>query len=243
MFSENIKVRSAPLYGGGHVFVIDNVLADPDALILFAARARSAFSRQALGAFPGVELKMIESFNAKLETFFRLHLRHHFDVRRTLKSEARLSLATLAPEQLRASHCIPYRVDTGKNASDAYVAFELFLFRDEALGGIGFHEPINSVRNTMKLWDDFQHMPDADALRKHRIARAYCTASSDYFRLVRVVPPKFNRLVAFDGAAFHAPHIEQPKRLSREVESGRLTLTGKFRGKRSVGRFANRWDG
>jgi Family of unknown function (DUF6445) len=243
VFSENIKVRAAPIYGGGHVFVIDNVLADPDALVQFAARARSAFSRQALGAFPGVELRMIDSFNAKFETFFRLHLRPYFDARRTLKSEARLSLATLAPEQLRASHCIPFRVDRGVSDTDAIIAFELHLFRDEALGGIGFHEPINSVRDTLNLWNDFQNLPDADALRKHRLPRSYCTTSNAYFRLVRVVPPRFNRLVVFDGAAFHAPHIEHPERLTRDIESGRLTLTGKFHCKRSVGRFANRWEG
>jgi Family of unknown function (DUF6445) len=242
VFSENIKVRSAPIYGGGHVFVIDNVLADPDSLVQFASRARSAFSREALGAFPGVELRMIESFNAKFETFFRLHLRHYFDIRRTLKSETRLSLATLTREQLRASHCIPYRIERRVTDSEAIIAFELHLFRDEHLGGIGFHEPINSVRDTMALWNDFQNMPDADALRKHRLVRNYCTASNAYFRLVRIVPPKFNRLVVFDGAAFHSAHIEQPEHLTRDVETGRLTLTGKFHCKRSVGRFANRWE-
>ena len=42
------------------------------------------------------------------------------------------------------------------------------------------------------------------------------------------VPAKFNRLVVFDGACWHAPDISEAGRLTGDPATGRLVLEGRF---------------
>jgi hypothetical protein len=45
---------------------------------------------------------------------------------------------------------------------------------------------------------------------------------------VAVVPPRFNRLIFYDGSLFHAGDIPHPGLLRDDVRSGRLTFNGFF---------------
>jgi hypothetical protein len=241
VFSDNIKVQAAPLYGGGHAFVIDNALADPQSMIQFATRARTAFARSALAAQPGLELQLTDSINSKFDNFFRVHLRQFYDARRTLGCNTRLTMTTVKPDDLQPIQWLPHRYDHAVGEGESIVACTLYLFRDESLGGIGFYEPQRSQRETMQLVQDCSELNSIDLERKYRLARGYCTTSNEYFKLIRVVPPKFNRLVFYDGAAFHASHIVAGEKLSDSPLTARLTLNGFFHCKRNAGRFANRW--
>jgi hypothetical protein len=241
VFSDKIKVHAAPLYHGGHVFVIDNALADPDALIQFAVRARAAFGRSALAAQPGHELHLTDSINSKFDNFFRVHLRQFYDARRTLGCNTRLTMTTLKPRELQPTQWLPQRYDQSVAEGESIVACALYLFRDESLGGIGFYEPQRSEPETTQLIHDCNALNNVDIERKYRLARGYCTTSNEYFKLVRIVPAKFNRLVFYDGAAFHASHIVTGENLSDSPLTARLTLNGFFHCKRNAGRFANRW--
>jgi hypothetical protein len=241
VFSDNIKVQAAPLYGGGHVFVIDNALADPDALVQFAARARPAFAKSAYAAQPGIELQLADSINAKFDNFFRVHLRSFYDARRTLGCNTRLTMTTDSPSALSPIQWLPHRYDQGVADGESLVACALYLFRDTALGGLGFFEPQRTGRETMQLYQDCAMLSGEEVIAKYDLKRGYSTESNRYFKLVRIVPPKFNRLVFFDSAAFHAPQITSSTSLSSEPATARLMLNGFFRCKRNAGRFANRW--
>jgi hypothetical protein len=241
VFSDNIKVQAAPLYGGGHVFVIDNALADPDALVQFAIRARRAFARSTLGAHAGIELQLADSINARFDNFFRVHLRQFYDARRTLGCNTRLTMTTDSPSALLPIQWLPHRYDSGVAEGESLVSCSLYLFREPSLGGMGFFEPLRSERETKQLFHDCASLAGEKVVSKYALQRGYCTQSSDYFKLVRTVPAKFNRLVFIDGAAFHAPQIMPSTNLSNDPATARLVLNGFFRCKRHAGRFANRW--
>jgi Family of unknown function (DUF6445) len=243
VFTENFKIQAAPLYGGAHAFVIDNALADPDALVQFAIRTHNAFARSALASNPGVELRMVESFNAKFDNFFRLHIRRFFDARRTLGAYTRLSMTTLRSNELHAPQWLPHRDDQGLPPDECIVACMLYLFKNDSLGGTGFYVPKVPLQAARRLAHDCGTMPDDVFAETYRVKRGYCTASNDYFELAQVVPSRYNRLVFYDGAAFHTAHLTAPEKLVNDPENGRLTLNGFFRCKRHSNGFADRTRG
>jgi Family of unknown function (DUF6445) len=240
VFSENFKIQAAPIYGDVHAFVVDNALADPNALVQFAKRVQNAFAPNPLDTFPGIELRMADSFNAKFDNFFRVHLRRFFDARRTLAYYTNLSIATLKPNELRASQCLPHRDDHRTAADECIVACELYLFDDPSLGGTGFYAPKLPPEKMRVLFRDQAQLGNNEFVAKYKIPRNYCTASNDYFDLVQVVQPKYNRLVFYDGALFQSEHIASPEKISMDATTGRLTLNGFFRCKRHASALANR---
>jgi hypothetical protein len=243
VFSENLKIQAAPLYGGVHAFIVDHALADPSALVQFAKRTQNAFAPNPLDTFPGIELRMADSFNAKFDNFFRLYLRRFFDARRTLAYYTNLSIATLKAHELRASQCLPHRDDHRAAPDECIIACELYLFDDPSLGGTGFYAPKLPVDKMKSLFQDQAQLSGDAFAEKHKVVRDYCTTSNDYFELVQVVPAKYNRLVFYDGALFQSAHIAAPEKLSGDATTGRLTLNGFFRCKRHASALANRWYG
>jgi Family of unknown function (DUF6445) len=243
VFSENFKVIAAPIAEGVHAFVVDDALADPDALVQFASKAKSAFRDAAPNLFPGAELRMTDAFSAKFEDFFKRYIRKFFDARRTLSFSTRLSMITGQHEQLHPAHWLPQCDLRGLVEGQTMICFELHLFRDEALGGTGFFMPRKSTRDVFSLVGDSQTMNSNEFAAKHGIARGYCVEANPYFQLTRVIDPKFNRLIFYDAAMFRAPCISVSEKLVNDPANARLMLHGNFLCKRHADGRANRWLG
>jgi hypothetical protein len=242
VFSENVKVTAAPLFDDVYAFVIDDALVDPDALIQFAAKTKSAFKQSPTDAFPGVELRMADSFTAKFEDFFRRYLRRYFDARRVAATSTRLSLHTTPVEALRPMQWLPGREPPAPSRDHAMIAATLYLFDNASFGGTDFYLPKKTWQDTVRLYEDGRSLDAAAYSEKYRIAPGYIGDSNDYFQLVQRIPAKRNRLVVYDGAMFSAPSIVTPETLSTDPASGRLAMNATIVCRRHADGFADRWQ-
>jgi hypothetical protein len=240
VFSENVKVTAAPLFDNVCAFVIDDALADPNALVQFAKTAKSAFKYSPADSFPGIELRMADSFTAKFEDFFRRHLRRYFDARRIAGTNTRLSIHTTPLDELKPMQWLPSRESSAPSREHVVVAATLYLFDDAAHGGTDFYFPKKTWQDTSRLYDDSKSLDAPAFAEKYGIKPGYIVDSNDYFQLVRRIPAKQNRLVVYDGAMFCAPSIAEPEKLSTNPSTSRLTMNAMIVCRRHSDGFADR---
>ena len=212
MFSKKIQIDFQAVGNGSACCVIDNVLADPDALVQFAARARAAFKPAQPDGDPGLELLMANAFTEKVNDFFRRNIRALFDARRTLDMRTKLAISTRAETPENAAQRVPHRFGTQLPPTQCFAKAELYLFHDESLGGTGFYRP----------------------------KPAAVSATPDSFELMSVLPPRYNRMVFFDATLLHAAQLPPPEKLSTDPTNARLTLDGYFACRRNASPTANR---
>jgi hypothetical protein len=224
VFNPRPVVSQVPIGDGAECVVLDDALEDPQALVDLSVRNREAFMPAGGNAFPGLELPLPPAVVERFSECFAQHARSALAARRVLSATGRLSMVTLQPRQLAPIQRVCHR-DRLAAADDQCVgAGVLYLFRDEALGGTNFftpREPLDSINARMQHWSAIDN---AQFTRETHWPAAYMTRSNPYFEMTAVVPPRFNRLIFYDGARFHGSHIEQPDRLSDEPARGRLTL-------------------
>jgi hypothetical protein len=214
VFSNNIQIDFQALGEGSVGCVIDNALSNPDALVRFAAKARASFVAAEPDGDPGLELLMAKAFTDKVGDFFRRHIRNLFDARRAVGSRSQLSIATAPSESVRTQNgVLPHRFGSTLPVGQCVAKCELYLFKDEALGGTGFYRTkANAIAPT-----------------------------PDLFERVSVLPARYNRLVFFDGSILHASQLPAAENLSTDPTKGRLTLEAYFVCQRKAGRIANRF--
>jgi hypothetical protein len=120
MFNPSPRIQSLPITAHHACHVIDDALLEPEVLVDIAVRERARFAAAPHNAYPGIELRMQDAFSARLDDFFRLHLRARLGARRTLRMYSRLSLVTLPPSALEPRQCICHRdrltIEPGKVA-------------------------------------------------------------------------------------------------------------------------------
>lgn len=228
MFNPRPRIEALPITAQHDCYVIDDVLLEPEALVELAVRERAQFAPAPQNAYPGIELRMPEAFSARLDDFFRQYLRARLRARRTLRMYSRLSLVTLPPQALEPRQCICHRDRLASTAGEVALASVLYLFRDESLGGTSFYVPTRSQREIDALIVDSARMPMREFSARHGVAQAYLTGTNDWFERVLQVPPRWNRMIFYDGGLFHSGDIGAPERLSDDPRRGRLSLNGFF---------------
>jgi len=227
MFNPRPQVQVLPIGDGHACIVIDDALVGPERLPAFAHAYREDFQQAPASQFPGPQLRMPDEFTGLLDDVLREHARRPLGVRRTLFGASRLSLVTSPPRALAPAHWSPRRVRAFE-PDQRIVLAELFLFHDEALGGIRFFVPRVSPQHVEQMEHDAETLaPDEFSLR-HGVTAGYPHGASACFADVLTVPARWNRLVFHDGACFHAPAIGDPARLVEDPRSGRLSLTAAF---------------
>jgi hypothetical protein len=215
------RVEVAP---GAVCTVLDEVLADPEALVELAVRHREAFAMARENAFPGLELPLPQPVIDRFGESFAQHARGSIGARRVLSSSGRLSLVTLPPERLGPLQRVCHRDRLGAAPDQCVGAAVLYLFRDARLGGTSFFRSRRDAAQTEALIQRWS-VQDAAAFEADTgWAPAYLTRSNEYFEHLGHVEPRFNRLVCYDGSHFHGSHIEHPELLSDDPARGRLTL-------------------
>lgn len=224
MFNPQPTVSRVPVGDGAECIVLDNALEDPQALVDLALRHRDAFMPATGNAFPGLELPLPPSAVDRFCEYFAQHARGALDVRRVLSATGRLSMVMLQPQQLAPLQRLCHRDRLAATDDQCVGAGVLYLFRDEALGGTNFfvpREPLDAINARMRQWSVIDN---AQFTHQTGWPAAYMTASNQHFEMTAVVPPRFNRLIFYDGARFHGSHVEQPDRLSDDPARGRLTV-------------------
>lgn len=228
MFNPNARIQRVGVAGVHDVWVVDDVLLDPEALRARAIAGRANFTTAPHNAYPGLEWRMGAEVDEALADFFMQHMRSRLGARRTLSMYSRLSLATLQPAQLRPLQRLCHRDRFNVEPDQCVAACTLYLFDDVALGGTSFYlpkRPIEAINADIRRW---AVMDDAAFTAEMGAPPGYLAASNTHFELAAVVPAAWNRAVFYDGSHFHSSHITQPERLSDDPATGRLTLNGFF---------------
>jgi hypothetical protein len=215
------RVEVAP---GAVCTVLDEVLEEPQALVDMAVKHRDAFTMARDNAFPGLELPLPPSVLDRFGELFSQHARAAIGARRVLSSSGRLSMVTLQPASLSALQRVCHRDRLGTTPEQCVGAAVLYLFRDARLGGTAFFRPRHDAAATEALMQRWAAQDTAAFDAETGWPPAYLARSNEHFEQTAVVPPRFNRLICYDGSLFHGSHIEEPERLSDDPLHGRLTL-------------------
>ncbi len=228
MFNPRPRIDVLPIDGTHACYVIDDALRQPEQLVDYARANRERFEMAPHNAYPGLELRMQDDFSAHLDDFFRLHVRARLGARRTQRMYSRLSMATLAPEQLQPPQWICHRDRMIFAANQCIAASVLYLFHDASLGGTAFFIAKKPARTIDVMIHESGTLAAETFASKYGVERGYFTGSNDYFEKVLSVPAKWNRLIFYDGDVFHTGDMQAVKKLSDDPDTGRLTLNGFF---------------
>lgn len=228
MFNPRPHIQVIPIDDSHDCYVIDDALVQPELLVDYALRRHDDFVMAPHNAFPGLELRMPDEFSARLDDFFRLHVRARLGARRTQRMYSRLSMVTLPPEQLQPRQSLCHRDRLNFAANQCIAASLLYLFKDDTLGGTSFFAPRKDMQDIDRLLIDSALLDAGEFARVHGVVPRYMTESNEWFEKLLTVPAKWNRLVFYDGSLFHSGHITEPGKLGADPATGRLTLNGFF---------------
>lgn len=222
------NLRREPISGDDFCVVVDDFLADPDALVEYAAGHPGEFSHPNIG-YPGVQIRVNDDAMAEIFRFVRSQMSRQFAfLRGQIGIRSLLSMVTLPPERLGLLQRICH-VDPHLERGRAKYAALIYLFHDERLGGTSFYR----WRNEKLVWEGRELLrTDArkgqEFLERHfetfREAPRYMTESNDVAELLCTIPARFNRFVFYSGDIPHTGAIAAPELLSDDPRKGRLTL-------------------
>ena len=226
-FNPAARVSAVSIAPGERCIVVDEALANPQGLVEWAATQR--FGPPGGFYYPGVIVDAPPAVSAMVSDYFAQHARGPLGGRRTLSTLVRLSLVTLAPQQLRPAQwqCHRDRLSTGPR--DLVVAAMVaYLFHDTGLGGTSFYRSLQSDEETGRMIDDAGRMSPAEFGARYGLEAGYMSGSNRYFERLAQVPAAWNRMLFYNGDLFHSGDITAPERLSADPRDGRLTLNGFF---------------
>jgi hypothetical protein len=226
MFNPEPQVQQVPIGALGSCFVIDDALREPQRWVDLAVAHAGDFEALPGNAYPGPELRLPDAITAALDAFFARHLRARLGARRTVRAYTRLALATLPPERLQPRQWLCHRDRLAPASDHCAIASVLYLFRDPDLGGTRFFRPRRDEAQTARLVHDSGVLDPARFSARYGVTPGYLTGDNDWFETVAVVPPRFNRLIVYDGDLFHGSDIGMPAKLSADPARGRLTFNG-----------------
>ena len=226
------RIDVVTLDGGAQVFVIDDFVQDPQALLDLVAGRAGQFQRIAGHPYPGPQLDLPEAACAGLADFFERQMRARLGAGAPLGMYARFSRVTQDAATLDGRQRICHRDDSGLSAGEMVAASVHYLFQHEALGGTVFFRSRMSEADTAQLRRDAGTL-DAGAFgKKYGIAPGYMTESNRYFEVIGRVPAKWNRAIFYDGAIFHSGDIGRAPQAAYCEGLGRLTLNAFFKSRR-----------
>jgi len=230
MFRPDIVPQVLPIPGGGVCLVFDDILLEPDRWRSRAAEFGEQFEPPKHNAYPGRELRLPDTVTAALLGTVSPWLRRHFGIARIVDGYTRLSMVTLAPEQLTPAQSLCHRDRLQAKPGMLPLASVLYLFDDPSLGGTHFFRPLVDDANLTRLLVDSNRMEAEPFFRQYGIARGYMTDSNAYFDKVLTVPARRNRMIVYPGMKFHSGDIGRPEALTDDPLTGRLTFNGFFTG-------------
>lgn len=232
-FNPDPDIRSIPLIQGECCHVVDNVLADPEGFVEWAST--QAFEPARDYPYPGLVVPVPLDMARRMVDYFSQYLRKPIGARRVLDLSGRLSLVTLAPEQLepRQWQCHRDRIAADPRET-LFAASVLYLFKNASLGGTSFYVPRQSALQTDQMVVDSQRLDVATFSQRYGLMPGYMHGSNAYFERIASVPAAWNRLVFYDGSLFHSADVDQPALLSPDPARGRLTLNGFYTCRRNA---------
>jgi len=235
LFNPRPQLSVVPLTAGELCVVVDNALADPHALVAWAATNPTAFQPPQGYPYPGLVADAPTRLAQAMGDFFAVHVRKALGARRTLDTTVRLSMVTTPPRELepRQWQCHRDRVADDPRAV-LFAASVLYLFNNPALGGTSFYAPRRPLAEMLPMLADSQTLTPQAFSARHGVQPGYMAGSNAHFERVAQVPAAWNRAIFYDGGLFHSGDVDDPAQLSADPARGRLTLNSFFTCKRNA---------
>lgn len=208
--------------------IVDDALIEPERWVAYAHDHRAAFEDAPGNAFPGPELRFPPETVDRFADYFAARARHALGGRRTLHSEARLSLTVRKPEALQPSQWMCHVDNAGLEPGRCIIASVLYLFRQPELGGTGFYVPARATAEIAAMKQAAVSLPPEWFAREYGMAPGYMTASNAWFRKTAGIPARWNRMIFYPGTVLHSGDIRHPERLHDDPRRGRLTINAFF---------------
>lgn len=228
MLNPNPRIQAVPLLDDHYCWVIDDALLEPERWRDKAIQHQHDFQRLGVNAYPGLELRMPDAIGAAFCDYFLQHFRYQLGARRLIRGYARLALVTDPPERLSPVQWLPHRDRFDLPAQEMAAASVLYLFPDGLFGGTSFYRPKQDLIATQRLLMDAARLPVSDFQQRYGLSAGYVGDGNDWFERIAVIPPRFNRMICYDGGLFHCSDMRPNDVLSPDPTVGRLTLNGFF---------------
>ena len=223
LFNPNPRVSVLPLAGERPCIVIDDVLANPDAVVAWAAS--QTFVSPAGNFYPGLVLDLPDAFAQRLVDVFTVHARGRLGGRRTLGATVRLAMVTTPPGKLDPCQWQCHRDRLGDAPESTLdVASVLYLFRDPSLGGTSFYRPLRQIRQIRHMIAESLQLDATSFGARYGVKPGYMMEGNAYFEHVARVPAAWNRMIFYDGGIFHSGDIGRPEALNADPRTGRLSM-------------------
>jgi hypothetical protein len=212
----NLGSEQAPL------LVIDNLVADANALVDLAATQRFA---QVSSFYPGIRARAPLSYQQFIDERLGGMLKDYFGLRvASLKfTVCDFSLVTTAPEQLQYLQCIPH-VDS---LSGNELAFIHYLF-DRDLGGTAFYrhrstgfEVIDQTRKAK-----YFAQVEEESRSVNRAAQGYINGNTVLYEQIHAPRGLFNRMLIYRRNSLHSGSIGAEFVPDPNPRTGRLSING-----------------
>jgi hypothetical protein len=229
------SVTTLSIGGDAPCVVVDDALLQPQDLVDLALRHRAAFEPPRHNAYPGIELPLPDAMVARFVEHFMLHARAQLPARRVLAAHGRLAMVTLPPAALGPVQRVCHRDRLAAGDDECAVAGVLYLFRNERLGGTSFFDPLQGSAETEALMAALAGPQGEARAQAAGLANGYLVDDCGHFRRAATVPPRWNRLIWYDGGRFHNSHVARPDLLCDDPATGRLTLNLFLRCRRKAG--------
>lgn len=215
------------LHDGRDCLVVDNFLLHPEAVRQYAAEHRESFAMLAHNRFPGPEVVLSAQHLVGFLGWWRRVARSVLGLSRIVhQCHARMSIVTLAPEQLSLRQRLCHRDGSPEEMrGNILYAGVLYLFHDDQLGGTAFYRNIDPEwRSVVALAERIGEPAVSGRYPFFSRPPGYLTDGCEFFECTNVVPPKFNRVIFYPGDIFHSGYITHPEYLSDDPLKGRLTI-------------------
>lgn len=229
------RVSRVHLFDDHFAVVVDDVLADPETVVGWAEENLARFRRNPAFQFPGPELPLTDEDTQVLVGLIRQRLKNELGISRLVgDSFCRLSMVTFRPEALswRQTMC---HTDASSNVGAMHtLASVLYLFRNAALGGTAVYSqrPGKDIKAFTRALEQGSAHERQQLLRANPVFASkqpcYLTESNELVQRERILEPRWNRMILYDGRIPHTSHIVSPELLVFDARRGRLTLNGFF---------------
>jgi hypothetical protein len=201
------RLEAVALADGSQVFVVDDFVQDPAALVAWAQAHATQFAAPPGHPYPGPQFTLSDTMAAELLAFFVRHLREPLRAGEPLGLLARMSRVTTEAARLDARQRICHRDDSALQPGETMSASVHYLFDDPALGGTVFFRSLMPEAETRQFMRDANTLEPAVFGDKYGLPPGYMTQSNRYFEVIGRVPARWNRAVFYDGALFHSGDI------------------------------------
>jgi hypothetical protein len=203
------------------VLIVDDYLADPEALVTYAANEARFAPSPAM--YPGIVAGVPDAYSESLLNVLGPIIGDTFGVQvdTAYLTNCFFAIVTYPPEQLHYRQRLPHVDDYG----DGVIAILHYLCDSTHRGTALYrHRATGYESLTKEKYQHLQTLVAQDIANSGPIAPQYMTADNPLFEQTAAFEAKFNRLIIYRGSILHSMIVDGNTKLDPNPRIGRLTI-------------------